>query len=193
MLIPKNLISMEIVEHFSRIAAEAFMDDPVYKYAIPNEKKRKDYLYHFNLARLKASIKHDYLIYSDDNKYGICIFRDSRSSFPVTDFIYWPLIKNASYTLKIVNFNDRLNPEYFPENTYIVSPVYVDKNHWGKGIAKKLVREGVEDLKAKGFNIGLETQNPDIVKIYEKMGFETIRYEYFKEEDIHSWWMIYKD
>ena len=79
----------------------------------------------------------------------------------------------------------------FDEKTYIVSPVFVSKEHWGKGIATKLLNMGLEDMLSQGYKVGLETQNPDNVKFYERFGFSVKKEEFYKLEKIHNYWCCY--
>jgi ribosomal protein S18 acetylase RimI-like enzyme len=81
----------------------------------------------------------------------------------------------------------------FPENTLIISPVFVDPAHQGKGVATELIKQGITDLTAKGYKLGLEAQNPDNVKFYEKLGFRTIKKDYWKRENITNYYMMYQE
>ena len=73
------------------------------------------------------------------------------------------------------------NKEYFDENTYILSPVFTAKEHWGKGVASALINKAVADLTAQGYKIGLDTQNPDNIPFYEKLGFKLIGKKYMRK------------
>ena len=74
--------------------------------------------------------------------------------------------------------------------TPIVSPVFVGKEHQGKGIATRLLKMGIEDMKSKGYKVGLETQNPDNVGFYERLGFHVAKEEFYKLEKIYNYYMI---
>ena len=86
-----------------------------------------------------------------------------------------------------------LDSKVFPENTLIISPVFVDVNHQGKGVASKLIRQGINDLASKGYNLGLEAQDPENVKFYEKLGFKVLKHDHWKRENIHNYYMIYEE
>jgi ribosomal protein S18 acetylase RimI-like enzyme len=45
-------------------------------------------------------------------------------------------------------------------------------------------------MRSRGYKIGLETQNPDNVGFYEKLGFRVAKEEYYKLEKIHNYYMI---
>ena len=54
----------------------------------------------------------------------------------------------------------------------------------------KLLKKAIEDARAKGYKLGLDTQNPDNVPFYEKAGFIVVGYEFHEKEQIHNYYMI---
>ena len=92
-------------------------------------------------------------------------------------------------TLKVFSHRDM---NVFEKGTYLIEPVFVAPEHQGQGIATKLIRQGIEELTAKGYKIGLETQNPDNIPFYEKLGFVLKADEFFKSEKIHNYYMVYQ-
>ena len=68
---------------------------------------------------------------------------------------------------------DHLDVKVFPENCYIISPVFVAPEHQGKGVATELIKKGISDLVPQGYKLGLEAQNPENVKFYEKLGIQS--------------------
>lgn len=186
------------VKYFAKMAAESYVNDPVHVYATKNENLRKRFLYHFLLERLATSNRQDDLIYVDEENRGICIFRRAHNDYTVFDFLLCPhwvfLYIYAVSTIKTLKFFSHLKPKkIFTKDTYLISPVFVDKAHQGKGIATRLINEGIEELTAKGYKIGLETQNSDNVPFYERLGFRTIEHIYCKGEGVHNYYMLYDE
>ena len=124
------------------------MNDPVHSYVTKNETLRKKFVYHFMIERLATSSRED-IIYIDEENRGICIWREAHNEYGVLDFLrcpnwvflylYWPK------TLKTLMAYSHLDVKVFPENTLIISPVFVDPQHQGKGIATKLIKQGIAD------------------------------------------------
>ena len=85
-----------------------------------------------------------------------------------------------------------LDVKVFPENCYIISPVFVDPKHQGKGIATALIKKGIADLVPQGYSLGLEAQNPENVAFYEKLGFKVIKHDHWKRENIDNYYMMYE-
>jgi ribosomal protein S18 acetylase RimI-like enzyme len=94
-------------------------------------------------------------------------------------------------TVKTLMAYSHLDSKVFEKNTLIISPVFVDPKHQGKGIAKEMIKKGIEEFVPQGYKIGLETQNPDNVGFYEKLGFKVIKEEFYKLEKIHNYYMVY--
>lgn len=191
----KRQLDRKALKYYARMAAEAYMNDPVHSYATKNEKIRKKYIYHFMMERLSTSNRED-IIYEDEEKRGICVWRDAHNEYDVFDFLMCPhwvfLWFYLPNTIRTLMAYSHLDVKVFPENTKIISPVFTDVKHQGKGVATRLIKKGIEDLTAKGYKLGLEAQNPENVKYYEKLGFKTVKYEYFKRENMHSYYMMYE-
>lgn len=192
----KHQLTRKQLEYFARMAAEAYVNDPVHSYVTKNETLRKKFVYHFMIERLATSSRED-IIYTDEENRGICIWREAHNEYGVLDFLrcpnwiflyfYWPK------TIKTLMAYSHLDVSVFPENTLIISPVFVDPQHQGKGIATKLIKQGIADLTAKGYKLGLEAQNSDNVKFYEKLGFRVIKHDYWKREKIDNYYMMYQE
>ncbi len=192
----KHQLTRKQLEYFSKMAAEAYVNDPVHSYVTKNETLRKKFVYHFMIERLATSSRED-IIYTDEENRGICIWREAHNEYGVLDFLrcpnwvflyfYWPK------TIKTLMAYSHLDVKVFPENTLIISPVFVDPQHQGKGIATKLIKQGIADLTAKGYKLGLEAQNGDNVKFYEKLGFRVIKHDYWKREKIDNYYMMYQE
>lgn len=190
----KKKLSRERLKYYSRMAAESYKDDPVHVYATKNEKLRKKFLYHFMLERLSTSNGEDF-IYEDEKGRGICVWRDAHNDYTMLDFLKCPnwvflCVYNISL-IKTLKAFSHLDTKVFEKNTLLIEPVFVDRNHWGEGVATALVKQGIKDLVPLGYSLGLETQNPDNVSLYEKLGFETVKYDFWKAEKIHNYYMVY--
>ena len=184
----------ETLEYYARMAADSFIDDPVHRYATKHEKWRRKFVYHFMIERLATSNRED-IIYEDEEKRGLCVWREAHNEYDVFDFLMCPnwifLLVYLKSTVKTLKAYSHLDVKVFPKDTMLISPVFVAKEHQGKGIATSLIRKGIEDMSAKGYKIGLEAQNPHNVKYYEKLGFKTIKHDYHKGEDFHNYYMMY--
>lgn len=191
----KKKLSRKELKYYARMAAESYVNDPVHVYATKNETLRKKFLYHFMLERLSTSSGEDFIC-EDEEKRGICVWRDAHNDYTMFDFLKCPnwvfLCVYYISLIKTLKVFSHLDNNIFEKNTLLISPVFVDKNEQGKGIATSLIKKGIEDLVPLGYKLGLETQNPDNVPFYEKLGFKTIEYKFFKSEKIHNYYMVYQ-
>ncbi|MBE6715688.1 MAG: GNAT family N-acetyltransferase [Ruminococcaceae bacterium] len=190
----RNKVRRSTLKYYAKMASEAYINDPVYCFACKNEKIRKRFIYHFLLLRLNSSKKKD-IIYFDKEDRGLCIFREAHYDYTMFQFLKCPnwvfLVLYFPLTIKTLMAYSHLdNKDVFDDKTYIVSPVFVSPDHQGKGIATSLLKKGMDELLSQGYKIGLETQNPDNVGFYEKLGFKTVKSEYYKLEKIHNYYML---
>ncbi len=187
-------LDRETLKYYARMAAESFVDDPVHKFATKHVERRKKFVYHFLLERLTSSNKCD-VFYVDDEARALCVWRDAHNEYTVMDFLKCPnwvfLCYYITSTVKTLMAYSHLDSKVFEKNTLIISPVFVDPQHQGRGIAKAMIKAGIEEFVPQGYKIGLETQNPDNVGFYEKLGFRIIKEEFYKFEKIHNYYMVY--
>ena len=192
----KNQLTRKQLKYFAKMAAESYLNDPVHSYVTKSEKLRKKFVYHFMIERLATSSRED-IIYIDEENRGICIWREAHNEYDVFDFLMYPnwifLLLYLPKTIKTLMAYGHLDVKVFPENTLIISPVFVATEHQGKGVATKLIKQGIADLTAKGYKLGLEAQDPDNVKFYEKLGFKVIKHDHWKRENIHNYYMMYEE
>ena len=143
-----------------------------------------------------ATSNREDIIYFDEENRGMCVWREAHNEYNMFDFLLCPnwvfLVLYLPSTIKTLSAYSHLDVKVFPENTLIISPVFVSPEHQGKGIATKLIKQGIADLVPKGYKLGLEAQNEDNVKLYEKLGFKTIKHEYFEKINMHSYYMMYQ-
>lgn len=192
----KHQLTRKQLKYFSEMASKSFINDPVHTYITKNKKWRKKFIYHLLMERLATSSRED-IIYIDEENRGICVWREAHNEYDVFDFLMYPhwifLLLYLPKTIKMLLVYGHLDVNVFPENTLIISPVFVDPKHQGKGVASKLIKQGIADLTAKGYKLGLEAQDPDNVKFYEKLGFRVIKHDHWKRENIHNYYMMYEE
>lgn len=192
-----NNISDETLKKYAEMAAQAFMDDPVYKYVARKEKTRKKVIYHRILSRLYISRETD-LFYFDEEGHGLLVLRHIKDEYKPEQFMKVPNYKEMFFVIphmiKFSGVTDHFdNKKYMDDNTYIVSPIFVAKEHQGKGIGLKLLEKAQKDMAAKGCKLGLDTQNPANVAFYEKAGFKLVKHEFYDREQVDNYYMIWEN
>ena len=195
-LTPGERLSKREVRAFARMAGDAYVNDPVHVYATKDPARRRRFVSHFMMERLNTSNGEDYF-YIDDAGRGLCVWRRARNEYGVLDFLkcpdwlylywFWP------NTLRTLSAYRPLDVTVFDEKTWLISPVFVAPEHQKKGVATALIRQGIRDLTARGFRCGLEAQDENNVRFYEKLGFRVIGHADFKKGNIRHYYMLYEN
>ena len=192
-----NHITNETLKKYAEMASDAFMTNPGYVLSCRDESKRKNIIYHVVLMRLYISRKTDFF-YFDEEGRGLLVLRKAGMDYPTGEVLKVPnilgLLKNMSFVSKLLTVTGSYSGKglYDEEKTYIVSPVFVDVNHQGKGVGTKLLKTAIEDMATKGFKVGLDTMEPSNVPYYEKLGFKLIDDQVDANTGAHSWYMIHE-
>ncbi|MBR0112446.1 MAG: GNAT family N-acetyltransferase [Clostridia bacterium] len=192
---PGEKLDTKELRYFAKMAGRAYVNDPVHSYATKNPERRVRFVYHFMMERLNTSNGEDYF-YIDDENRGVCVWRKAHNEYGVIDFLkcpdwlylywFWP------NTLRTLFAYGPLDVKVFDEDTWIISPVFVDPEHQGKGIATELITGSMKELARKGYKFGLEAQDEKNVEYYKKLGFEIIGEAEYKKGNIKHYYMVYK-
>ena len=190
---PGEKLCKRELRFFANMAGRAYVNDPVHTYATKNAARRVKFVSHFMMERLNTSNGEDYF-YIDSENRGLCVWRKAHNEYGVLDFLkcadwlylywFWP------NTLRTLSAYALLDVHAFPENCLLISPVFVDPEHQGKGIATELLKKSMEDLSKLGYTFGLEAQDENNVRFYEKLGFRVIRTDDFPKGNIRHFYML---
>lgn len=188
-------VSNETLKKYARKASEVFMEDPVYKLVSKNEKIRKTVIYHGVLIRLYDSRNNGDLFYFDREERGLLVLRKVVRSLQFSQFMKCPnfmaLFMLLPYVLKLFSIIGKFDSRgVFGDDSYMISPIFVAKEHQKKGVASALVKKAAADILPAGYKICLDTQNPDNVEKYKKMGFRLAKEEYYEEDRLHNYYMV---
>ena len=190
-------ITNATLKKYAEMASDAFMTNPGYVLSCPDESKRKNFIYHVVLMRLYISRKTD-IFYFDEEEKGMLVLRKAGMDYPASEVLKVPnilgLLKNMSLVSKLLTVTGSYSSKglYDEEKTYIVSPIFVDVKHQGKGVGTKLLKKAIEEMEAKGYKVGLDTMEPSNVPYYEKLGFKLIDDQLDANTGAHSWYMIHE-
>lgn len=190
-------ITNDTLKKYARMGAKAFITNPGYVLSCDNESKKEDFVYNVILMRLYISRKTD-IFYFDEEGRGLLVLRKAGMDYPASEVLKVPnifgLLKNFSFVAKLLSVTGAYSSKglYDEEKTYIVSPVFVDVNHQGKGVGTRLLKRAIADMAEKGYKVGLDTMEPSNVPYYEKLGFKLINDQISQETGAHSWYMIYE-
>lgn len=190
-------ITNDTLKKYARMGAKAFITNPGYVLSCDNESKKEDFVYNVILMRLYISRKTD-IFYFDEEGRGLLVLRKAGMDYPASEVLKVPnifgLLKNFSFVSKLLSVTGAYSSKglYDEEKTYIVSPVFVDVNHQGKGVGTRLLKKAIADMAEKGYKVGLDTMEPTNVPYYEKLGFRLIDTQINEANGAKSWYMIHE-
>ncbi len=190
---PGEKLTKEELRFFANMAGRAYVNDPVHTYATKNPARRVKFVSHFMMERLNTSNGEDYFVMDDENR-GLCVWRKAYNEYGVVDFLkcadwlylywFWP------NTLRTLAAYGPLDVHVFDENCWLISPVFVDPAHQGKGIATELLQKSMAELSKLGYSFGLEAQDKNNVRFYEKLGFQVIQTADYPKGNIRHYYMV---
>lgn len=188
------MLSKNELKYYAKMAADSFSDDPLYIAIVKNRFIRKRFIYNFMYLRFCLSDTED-IILEDCEKRGLCIWKSATNKPSIKSAFSYPNFFNLLFYLPVIIRLEKAfsneDMSVFPENTLLLSPVFVDKKFQGRGIAKSLIEDKADELIKSGYTLGLETQNEINVKIYSKLGFNLVKTERYMNGKITNYLMIY--
>ena len=184
----------------AEIMAEAYHEDPLWLYLIPNEKKRKIIEHRFFKAFLT-------LQFNSWEYYGV--------SYPLKGVALWkfpnpPTIRTrekirmlfksglirfvfSRFLLKyikivgIFNRMEALHTKYAVGPHYYLSSIGVRPQDQGKGFASNLIKPILLKVDQESMSVYLETLTPENVPIYKHFGFKIMEKVEFPKENLTVW------
>ena len=189
-------ISKEIIKKYSKLAVDAFMEDPLYKAISKNKFIRKIVIYNTIYTRMSIFANKGVTYYFDEQDRGLLILRHVLNDAGPADLLKAPnlpvLLLFLPYTIRLFTFQSGFNnEEVIGNDAYVIAPLFVGKEYQKQGVARKLIQRAVDDVGAQ-YKIGLDTQNPVNLPFYEKMGFEVVGHTYYEDKDINNYYLVRK-
>ena len=149
---------------------DAFMDDPVACFCLPNERRRPKQLRAFYRGRLKTLLA-DELVFCDDEHRGAALWAaPDRWHVPLRE-----LLANPSYNRRtpfvLWGFGrlDRLHPE---TPHFYLSVLGVSTSSQGQGLGSRLLRPMLDRCDHEAVGAYLESSKAENVPFYERHGFQ---------------------
>jgi ribosomal protein S18 acetylase RimI-like enzyme len=183
----------------TEVLIDAFWDDPLNLYFIPEGENRRKLLSEYIQFRLKFAFKYGEVYSTSTDFEGIAAW------FPpgMSDMTNFRLLRTGGLNLvrrlgmdtvsrmsRIGSHTAGLRKQHLPEPHWHLFPIAVHPKHQGKGFASALMRPMLERIQNESLPCFLETQNEKNVSLYEHFGFEVIFKETFPEVELSNWGMV---
>ncbi len=179
--------------------ASSFMEDQLCCWLFEEKSSRYQYLQEYFLFRLRYGYEFGEVHKTSNNFEGIAIWLPGdkaevtyRRGLPTGGFRF--IFKMGVEKMKKLTIisdyaaeirNSVIQPPYME-----LSPIGVKPEYQGKGFGSKLLRPMMQRFDDEETICFLETQNPENIPIYEKLGFEIAKEGIVPECDLHHWGMM---
>jgi ribosomal protein S18 acetylase RimI-like enzyme len=174
-------IDEPIIKTAAVTCAEAFKNDPLTTYLIPDERRRAKLNLGFEYI-IRMSIAGKSELYTTSNHCeGLAIWHDSRVGEPfAAAFAGNPLIvfrfglRFIFRTIRVSRFSYDIKRRFAPEPHMYLAWLAVHPDFQGRGYANTLLKSMFQKLDHEGIPCYLETQNFKNVSLYKHYGFRTV-------------------
>jgi ribosomal protein S18 acetylase RimI-like enzyme len=181
------------------ILVNAFWDDPLNLYFIPEGENRRKLFSEYLQFRLRFAIIYGEVYSTSTDFEGIAAWFPPGKS----DMTYFQLIRAGGLKLvrllgtntiskmnRVSSHAVRLRKQYLPGPHWHLFPLAVDPKYQGKGYASALMRPMLDRIQSEGLPCFLETTDEKNVSLYEHFGFEVIFKEKIPETELTNWGMV---
>lgn len=176
--------------------ADAFANDALYRYFIPEDEARQSFLKQFMAFRLRYGLKYGTVLVANDGE-GVAIFLKPGHQMNPADLLRCGGLRAMLSCTKeqrdrIMGFNDfsdKLAAQSVQRPCWHVSPICVAPSGQGKGTGRALLTQGLSQLREPCY---LETQSPENVLFYQTCGFREVSRIPVPRTDMSHWGMLWE-
>jgi GNAT superfamily N-acetyltransferase len=167
------------LETAAAVCSRAFFNDPLDKYLIPDDDKRKECLIHPTRYYLKLSLLSGQLYATSPRLEGIISWFSSQK-----ELTFWHMLRcgfpfpslkcGAGFVIRDTKLDmlcQKVKKRLAPTNHIYLALLAVDPQYQGQGYASKLLKPLLEKLDEQKLPCYLETTTEQNVSLYEHFGF----------------------
>ncbi len=182
----------------AELFSEVFFEDVLAKQMFPEEKTRKQKLYHYFKFRIKYGLLYGEVYATSSHLEGLAVWVYSEN----VEMTNWRNTRAGGINLfrnvgrdavirmsKIGDFTFTLHKKYATFPHLYLAPIGVDSKYQCKGYASKLLRPMFNRLDQEKLHCFLETQSGNNVDIYLHYGFEVLNKATIPDTEIEHWLM----
>jgi ribosomal protein S18 acetylase RimI-like enzyme len=175
----------------------AFREDELYKYIVPDEHQRTEFLRNFFAFRLRYGMKFGEVQTTSEHCEGVAIwipFQNRKMSIPrilrsgVLSAMRSIDAGTRQKLMAIQDFAERTREKVLKPHWHL-SPIAVHPDHQGQGHAGILIRSMLVRLDRERAACLLETQTGRNVSMYERFGFKVIDEGIIPGSNVRHWVM----
>jgi len=175
-------IDRHLVKKASITCSEAFKDDPLTVYLIPDQTRRNNLCYGFEYYLRMAIVSGAESYTSSHNCEGIAVWQDSLKKEPFGLVFrggnpFLPFRCGIRYIMSGLDANRlsiKIRRKYAPKHHLYLSLLAVHPDHQGMGYSSQLLKPMFSKLDSVNLPCFLDTQNPKNVSLYQRFGFNIV-------------------
>ncbi len=186
------------MKKIAAVLSDAFYDDPMFIYSIPNQKRRKKHLHVLFEVMTKYVMKLGNVYTTSENIEGVMLTLPSNS----IEISGWDYVKcgglkipfhlGFTFIRRILKLDNILRPrhkEIIPFPHLYLQNLGVAPLEQGNGHGGALLRQFIKNSKEQQLPCYLETANDANVSLYERFGFEVLEENKFPDLGFSVWLM----
>ena len=189
------------VKKIARTLSDAFLEDPIFSYSIPNSKRRIKHLHVLFevLARYAVEFGEVYIT-SEDNEGTMITLPSEKINVSAWQYIKCggfkiPFHLGFGFIRKVLKLDEIMGPKHkeLPPYPHLYLHILgVHSSHRGKGHGGALLRHLIKIADEKGLPCYLETATEINLSLYKHFGFEILEEIDFSDKGFNVWLMLRK-
>jgi ribosomal protein S18 acetylase RimI-like enzyme len=191
-----RLLTLADLKRAVYVLARAFQDDPLFKYLVPDIRKRQYVLEIFFSIFLKFSIQNfkaygvskpidGVAIWSFPNLKGM--YLSGLFGIDLLKLVFSRMTFSFFKMLNIFSKSEKMRKKYAPKPHYYLEAIAVLPKFQGKGLASKLIKPFLKKADKELVGIYTETMKASNVTLYEHFGFQCIEKYQLPNTDVNLW------
>jgi ribosomal protein S18 acetylase RimI-like enzyme len=193
--LPRPLTRAE-AEQAAAIQGAAFVDDPLWRYLLPNDTQRARLIVPFFRPAFRLGIETGRAFGAGEPLAGVALW-EYPGQAPVRvgsilragwlEALRWPIVRRLPAALPIFAQFERMQKQYAPTPHYYLQTIAVDPRAQGQGLASRLIRPFLTQADARRLPTYTETITPENVSLYQHYGFRVMEDYTVPGTELHLW------
>ncbi|MHA2393045.1 MAG: GNAT family N-acetyltransferase [Promethearchaeota archaeon] len=182
----------------AQIISEAFHDDPLYTYIIPDESERRKYFPYIFKAYIWYCLQFGEVYATSLNIEGIALWVPSEFSYITPkrskecgdEVFFYMLGKKYLERLSITSFANEIHEKLITEPHMYLMTIAVDPKLQRRGFGRKLLTPMLEYLDDNNLKCYLDTNKESNIPFYQSFGFRILKKFEIEKTGILNWSML---
>ncbi|MFN8443978.1 MAG: GNAT family N-acetyltransferase [Caldilineaceae bacterium] len=195
-----QLLRIEQSDEAAKVLANAFADDPLWLYLLPDVAERHKALFCSFRATMPYYAYNDQVYGIDNPLEGVAIWQPPNARTRgwwtfinqyMLKLLFSPFMRAFPRVIPIFAQFDRMHKQYASAPHYYLSTIGVIPAAQGKGLASQLIKPILAKADAERYSVYTETMTPSNVPLYEHYGF-ACQEKFEVPETRLSIWSLYR-